>query len=142
MRSHAASRPSPHPSPCGRGSAPERSLSANERGPSNRAPPPKLLTQEELRPPIRALQRQAADPADEPDQTAPERPQAPLQRRRLALAVIASALVGLTVDSIVFLSLAFGSLAFLPGQIVGKAWAVLVSIPLVRVMRRVAPTPA
>ena len=44
--------------------------------------------------------------------------------------------------SIVFLSLAFGSLEFLPGQIVGKAWAVLIAIPLVRLVRRVAPTPA
>jgi queuosine precursor transporter len=66
----------------------------------------------------------------------------PLQRRRLLLAVVASSLVGLVVDSIVFLSLAFGSLEFLPGQIIGKAWAVLVAIPLVRLMRRVAPAPA
>ena len=66
----------------------------------------------------------------------------PLQRRRLLLAVIASAAAGLVVDSIVFLSLAFGSLHFLLGQIVGKAWGVLFSIPLVRLMRRVAPSPA
>lgn len=66
----------------------------------------------------------------------------PLQRRRLMLAVIASAGVGLAVDSLVFLWLAFGSLDFLAGQIVGKAWAVLFSVPLVRLMRRVAPTPA
>jgi len=66
----------------------------------------------------------------------------PLQRRRLLAAVIASSIVGLVVDSVVFLFLAFGSLAFLPGQIVGKAWAVLFAIPLVRLLRRVAPTPA
>jgi hypothetical protein len=66
----------------------------------------------------------------------------PLQRRRLLLAVAASSLVGLVVDSIVFLSLAFGSLEFLPGQIIGKAWAVMIAIPLVRLARRVAPTPA
>jgi uncharacterized PurR-regulated membrane protein YhhQ (DUF165 family) len=66
----------------------------------------------------------------------------PLQRRRLMLAVIASSLVGLIVDSIVFLSLAFGSLEFLPGQIIGKTWAVLIAIPMVRLVRRVAPTPA
>jgi uncharacterized PurR-regulated membrane protein YhhQ (DUF165 family) len=65
----------------------------------------------------------------------------PLQRRRLVLAVVASSLVGLVVDSVVFLSLAFHSLDFLPGQVVGKAWAVLVSIPLVRGLRRIAPTP-
>jgi uncharacterized PurR-regulated membrane protein YhhQ (DUF165 family) len=66
----------------------------------------------------------------------------PLQRRRLLLAVVASSLAGLVVDSIVFLSLAFGSLDFLAGQIIGKAWAVLIAIPLVRLVRRVAPTPA
>jgi hypothetical protein len=66
----------------------------------------------------------------------------PLQQKRLLLAVVLSSIVGLVADSIVFLSLAFGSLEFLPGQIVGKAWAVLIAIPLVRLLRRVAPTPA
>jgi len=60
----------------------------------------------------------------------------PLARRRLVAAVVASSLVGLVVDSIVFLYLAFGSLDFLPGQIVGKGWMVLLSIPLVYVLRR------
>src|SRR5204863_5341787 len=53
----------------------------------------------------------------------------PLARRRLIAAVVASSTVGLVVDSIVFLWLAFGSLEFLLGQIVGKAWMVLASIP-------------
>ena len=66
----------------------------------------------------------------------------PLQQRRLLLAVIASSMVGLVVDSIVFLTLAFGSLDFLAGQIVGKLWAVAIAVPLVRLLRRVAPTPA
>ena len=66
----------------------------------------------------------------------------PLQRRRLTLALFASSFVGLLVDSLVFLLLAFGSLAFLPGQIIGKLWAVLIAFPLVRLLRRVAPTPA
>jgi uncharacterized PurR-regulated membrane protein YhhQ (DUF165 family) len=66
----------------------------------------------------------------------------PLQRRRLTLAVAASSVVGLVVDSVVFLALAFGSLAFIEGQIVGKLWAVLIAIPLTRLLRRVAPTPA
>ncbi len=65
----------------------------------------------------------------------------PLQRRRLVLAVLASSLVGLTVDSLVFLWFAFGSLQFLAGQVVGKLWAVLVSTPFIRVLRRVAPSP-
>jgi len=66
----------------------------------------------------------------------------PLQQRRLTLAVVASSIVGLIVDSLVFLMLAFGSLAFLEGQIVGKMWAVLIAIPLVRLLRRAVPTPA
>jgi hypothetical protein len=66
----------------------------------------------------------------------------PLQRRGLMLAVLASSGVGLVVDSLVFLSLAFHSLEFLPGQVVGKAWAVLVSIPLVHAVRRLTPAPA
>jgi len=66
----------------------------------------------------------------------------PLQRRRLLTAVVASSLAGLVVDSVVFLTLAFGSLEFLPGQIVGKLWAVAIAVPLVRLLRRVAPTPA
>jgi len=60
----------------------------------------------------------------------------PLARRRLVLAVVASSLVGLVVDSIVFLWLAFGSLDFLAGQVVGKAWMVLLSIPFVAWLRR------
>ena len=60
----------------------------------------------------------------------------PLARRRLVLAVVASSMVGLVVDSLVFLWLAFGSLDFLGGQIVGKAWMVLLSIPLVAYLRR------
>jgi len=60
----------------------------------------------------------------------------PLARRRLVLAVVASSAAGLVVDSIVFLWLAFGSLEFLPGQIVGKAWMVLLAIPLVAYLRR------
>jgi len=66
----------------------------------------------------------------------------PLQRRGLLLAVLASSLVGLVVDSLVFLTLAFGSLDFLAGQVIGKAWAVLASVPLIRLLRRVTPTPA
>jgi hypothetical protein len=49
---------------------------------------------------------------------------APLWRRRLVLAVVLSGLVGATVDSAMFLWLAFGSLDHLAGQIVGKMWMV------------------
>jgi uncharacterized PurR-regulated membrane protein YhhQ (DUF165 family) len=60
----------------------------------------------------------------------------PLARRRLVAAVVASSMVGLVVDSTVFLWLAFGSLEFLPGQIIGKSWMVLASIPLIAWLRR------
>ena len=59
----------------------------------------------------------------------------PLQRRRLVLAVAASAALGLVVDSIVFLYLAFGDLTFLPGQVIGKAWMVALSLPLILWLR-------
>ncbi|MCF8478596.1 MAG: VUT family protein [Pseudolabrys sp.] len=60
----------------------------------------------------------------------------PLARRRLVLAVVASSMVGLVIDSLVFLWLAFGSLDFLFGQIIGKSWMVLLAIPLVAYLRR------
>jgi uncharacterized PurR-regulated membrane protein YhhQ (DUF165 family) len=60
----------------------------------------------------------------------------PLARRRLVVAVVASSVVGLVVDSIVFLWLAFGSLDFLLGQVVGKGWMVLLSVPFVAWLRR------
>jgi hypothetical protein len=60
----------------------------------------------------------------------------PLQRRGLVLAVAASGAVGLVVDSVAFLWLAFGSLDFLAGQVVGKAWMVALSLPLVAALRR------
>ncbi len=55
----------------------------------------------------------------------------PLQERRFVLAVFASSALGLVVDSIVFLHLAFGSLEFLAGQIVGKAWMVVLALPVI-----------
>jgi hypothetical protein len=60
----------------------------------------------------------------------------PLARRGLMLAVIVSSFAGLVVDSIVFLWLAFGSLDFLAGQVVGKTWMVLLSLPFVAWLRR------
>ncbi len=60
----------------------------------------------------------------------------PLARRRFVSAVIASSIVGLVVDSMVFLWMAFGSLEFLIGQVVGKGWMVLLSIPFVMWLRR------
>jgi uncharacterized PurR-regulated membrane protein YhhQ (DUF165 family) len=60
----------------------------------------------------------------------------PLARRRLVAAVVASSVVGLVVDSVLFLWLAFGSLEFLVGQIIGKLWMVLLAVPFVSYLRR------
>jgi queuosine precursor transporter len=60
----------------------------------------------------------------------------PLQARGLVLAVLASSVVGLIIDSVLFLWLAFGSLEFLAGQIVGKMWMVLFALPVVHWIRK------
>ena len=59
----------------------------------------------------------------------------PLSRRGLVRAVLASGVVGLLVDSVVFLSIAFGSLQYLPGQVVGKAIMIVASLPLIYWLR-------
>lgn len=68
-----------------------------------------------------------------------------VRARGAPLAVLLSGAVGLVVDSILFLWLAFGSLDFLAGQIVGKLWATLAAAALVwlwaRRPRSQEPTP-
>lgn len=64
----------------------------------------------------------------------------PLQRRGLILAIVASASVGIVMDSVTFLWLAFGSLDFLAGQVVGKIWASLASVPVIWICRRRSQT--
>lgn len=59
----------------------------------------------------------------------------PLQKRRLVLAVVASSIVGLIVDSMIFLQLAFGNLDHLVGQVIGKGWMVLLAIPFIMWLR-------
>lgn len=51
--------------------------------------------------------------------------------RGAPLAVLASGAAGLVVDSALFLWLAFGSLDFLAGQVVGKLWATVAAAALV-----------
>jgi queuosine precursor transporter len=60
----------------------------------------------------------------------------PLQRRGLVVAVALSGVAGLVLDSLVFLLLAFGSLDYFAGQVVGKLWMVVASLPLVAWLRR------
>jgi uncharacterized PurR-regulated membrane protein YhhQ (DUF165 family) len=50
----------------------------------------------------------------------------PLRKRHLPLAVLASGVVGAVADSAAFLWLAFGSLEFMGGQLLGKLWMTLV----------------
>lgn len=59
----------------------------------------------------------------------------PLRQRQFELAVLLSGIVGSVIDSIVFLWLAFGSLEFVEGQILGKAWMALLAIPIIRLTR-------
>ncbi|MBP2305990.1 VUT family protein [Azospirillum melinis] len=59
----------------------------------------------------------------------------PLRRRGLLLAATASNVVGLVIDSIAFVSLAFGSLEFVGGQIVGKLWMVILAMPVLHWLR-------
>jgi uncharacterized PurR-regulated membrane protein YhhQ (DUF165 family) len=52
----------------------------------------------------------------------------PIRKRgRLVWAIAASGIVGSIVDSAVFLWLAFGSLDFIAGQVVGKVWMTLIA---------------
>ncbi|MEV4288485.1 VUT family protein [Nonomuraea bangladeshensis] len=60
----------------------------------------------------------------------------PLRQRGLIVAMVASNAVGLLCDSLLFLKLAFGSLAYLPGQILGKVWMTLAAVGILALLRR------
>lgn len=55
----------------------------------------------------------------------------PLRQRGLIVAMLASNAVGLLADSLIFLWLAFHSLAYLPGQLLGKAWMTLAAVAVI-----------
>lgn len=65
----------------------------------------------------------------------------PLRERHLPAAVLASGVVGAIADSAVFLWLAFGSLAYLGGQIVGKLWMTLAVAGILVLKRHTLPQP-
>lgn len=72
---------------------------------------------------------------------------APLEERTFLGAVAASNTVGAVVDSALFLWLAFGSLALIEGQVVGKLLMTALAIPFVfaarnRITMRTQETPA
>lgn len=54
----------------------------------------------------------------------------PLQKKGLVKAAFVSSIAGLIVDSVMFLWLAFGSLDFLAGQVVGKAIMAIAALPV------------
>lgn len=55
----------------------------------------------------------------------------PLRKRWPAWAILLSGLVGSFVDSAIFLSLAFGSVEFIVGQVLGKFWMSLIVAVLI-----------
>ena len=61
---------------------------------------------------------------------------------RWARAVFAGGMAGAVADSLVFLSVAFGSLAFLPGQILGKSYGVAAATVVIAWRRRRRAQPA
>ena len=60
-----------------------------------------------------------------------------ITRGKLFWGIVLSGFVGLVVDSVIFLQLAFGNLDFLNGQIVGKSLVLIATLPLYFIMRMV-----
>lgn len=60
----------------------------------------------------------------------------PLRKRNLSLAVLASGIVGAAADSAIFLWLAFGSLDFIAGQLVGKLWMTLTAAAILQLWHK------
>lgn len=61
---------------------------------------------------------------------------APLRHKRLVAAVAISGIVGAAIDSAVFLWMAFGSVEFIAGQIVGKLWMTAFAIVAIGIIRK------
>lgn len=60
----------------------------------------------------------------------------PFAQKRLTFALIASGVVGAIIDSAAFLLIAFGSIDFIGGQVLGKLYAVALAsiiIPIIRI---------
>lgn len=66
----------------------------------------------------------------------------PLRKRGWLRAVVASNVVGFAIDSALFLYLAFGSLDFLQGQLVGKGFMTAAAVALMLPFRRRAAVTA
>lgn len=63
---------------------------------------------------------------------------APLYKRRLIAAVVASGIVGAIIDSCVFLFIAFGSLQFVEGNVIGKILMSVLATAFISAKRRIA----
>ena len=59
-----------------------------------------------------------------------------LRKFGIYIAVLGSGAVSLVVDSAIFLQLAFGSLAFIDGQVIGKLYATLFALFVIWLIRR------
>ena len=57
---------------------------------------------------------------------------APMRERWPAGAMLASGVAGAVVDSVLFLFIAFGSLQYAPGQVVGKLWMSVIAAVILR----------
>lgn len=66
----------------------------------------------------------------------------PLRDRHLTAAIIFSGLVGSVVDSVIFLGMAFGSLDFVLGQVIGKFWMSLLGGAVIMLWRSLDKRPA
>ena len=64
---------------------------------------------------------------------------APMRKRYPVNAVLASGLIGAIVDSVLFLAIAFGSLQFLAGQVVGKVWMSVLAALILKTAHLVRP---
>jgi uncharacterized PurR-regulated membrane protein YhhQ (DUF165 family) len=58
-----------------------------------------------------------------------------LRRRGVVVASFASSVIGLLLDSIVFVWIAFGTPEYILGQSIGKSWMVLLTLPLLVALR-------
>lgn len=61
---------------------------------------------------------------------------------RWAWAVLAGGLAGAVVDSAIFLQVAFGSLAFMPGQVLGKSYGIAAAALLIAWRRHATAIPS
>ncbi|KQU75454.1 beta-carotene 15,15'-monooxygenase [Aminobacter sp. DSM 101952] len=59
-----------------------------------------------------------------------------LRRRGLVLASVTSSVIGLLLDSLIFVQIAFGGSAYIVGQSIGKAWMILAALPLLIAIQR------